>query len=135
MTDTPPDSERARRGRLMLLGIAGLFFGSMLIAGLLLFSGWRPAGSNVHGELLEPPVDLQLMAANVPASRQGLRAGDNVGPFRRYVKRDLKLRRLVAIPDNVCRFARDARAPAPPCRRGAARIEVGPLWRRRWTCS
>ena len=62
MTDTPPDSERARRGRLMLLGIAGLFFGSMLIAGLLRFSGWRPAGSNVHGELLEPPVDLRQRA-------------------------------------------------------------------------
>ena len=59
MNETPSDARRNRRGRMMLLGIAGLFFGSMLIAGLLRFSGWRPEGSNVHGELLQPPVDLR----------------------------------------------------------------------------
>ena len=62
MTQTPHDSKPDRRGRLMLLGVAGLFLGSMLVAGLLRFSGWRPAGSNVHGELLEPPVDLRERA-------------------------------------------------------------------------
>lgn len=54
--DTP---ERRRRNRRMLLAIFALFFGSMLVAGLLRFSGWRPAGTKSHGELLEPPVDLR----------------------------------------------------------------------------
>jgi hypothetical protein len=66
MTHTPdspsPDPRRDRRGRLVLLAIAGLFFGVMLVAGLLRFSGWRPAGSNVHGEMLEPLVDLRERA-------------------------------------------------------------------------
>ena len=62
MTEPSHDPARALRGRLMLLGIAALFFGSMLVAGLLRFSGWRPAGSNVHGELLQPPVDLRERA-------------------------------------------------------------------------
>src|SRR5690606_22467285 len=51
--------ERRRRSRRMLLAIFALFFGSMLVAGLLRFSGWRPAGTKSHGELLEPPVDLR----------------------------------------------------------------------------
>ena len=63
MNTTPPSPAPGpspnRRGRLVLLAIAGLFFGGMLIAGLLRFSGWRPAGSNVHGEMLEPLVDLR----------------------------------------------------------------------------
>ena len=54
--DTP---ERRRRNRRMLLAIFALFFGSMLVAGLLRFSGWRPEGTKSHGELLEPPVDLR----------------------------------------------------------------------------
>lgn len=66
MTSTPvlpaPEQQRNRRGRLVLLAIAGLFFGVMLVAGLLRFSGWRPAGSNVHGEMLEPLVDLRERA-------------------------------------------------------------------------
>ena len=54
--DTP---ERRRRNRRMLLAIFALFFGSMLVAGLLRFSGWRPEGTKSHGELLDPPVDLR----------------------------------------------------------------------------
>src|SRR5690606_33888645 len=46
--------ERRRRNRKMLLAIFALFFGSMLLAGLLRFSGWRPEGTKSHGELLEP---------------------------------------------------------------------------------
>lgn len=60
-TDTPgfDQNDRRRRNRRMLLAIFALFFGSMLLAGLLRFSGWRPEGTESHGELLEPPVDLR----------------------------------------------------------------------------
>lgn len=59
--DTPgfDQNDRRRRNRRMLLAIFALFFGSMLLAGLLRFSGWRPEGTKSHGELLEPPVDLR----------------------------------------------------------------------------
>jgi hypothetical protein len=52
-------ADRRRRNRGMLLAIFAVFFGSMLLAGLLRFSGWQPEGSKSHGELLEPPVDLR----------------------------------------------------------------------------
>lgn len=55
-----PDDVRARnRNRLLLIGIFALFFGSMLVAGVLRFSGWRPAGTKNHGQLLDPPGDLR----------------------------------------------------------------------------
>ncbi len=55
-----PARDPARnRNRLMLLAICALFFGSMLIAGALRFSGWRPHGMKNHGELVEPPADLR----------------------------------------------------------------------------
>ncbi|RPE75955.1 hypothetical protein [Vulcaniibacterium tengchongense] len=54
------DATRLRnRNRLLLIGLFALFFGSMALAGLLRFSGWRPAGMKNHGELLEPPGDLR----------------------------------------------------------------------------
>ena len=56
MTPTP---EQARRNRGMLLLIVALFFGSLLLAGILRFSGWRPAGTRNFGELLAPPSDLR----------------------------------------------------------------------------
>ncbi|MEO6169684.1 MAG: hypothetical protein ABIO84_01910 [Lysobacter sp.] len=43
----------------MLVAIAVLFFGSMLVAGALRFSGWQPEGRKNHGELLQPPTDLR----------------------------------------------------------------------------
>ncbi|QDH71640.1 hypothetical protein [Marilutibacter alkalisoli] len=43
----------------MLVAIAALFLGSMLVAGLLRFSGWRPQGMQNHGELLQPPIDTR----------------------------------------------------------------------------
>lgn len=49
----------ARRNRLVLLVVVALFLGSLLLAGALRFSGWRPAGMKNHGELLQPPVDLR----------------------------------------------------------------------------
>ena len=56
-------AERLRkRNRGLLLLIFALFFGSMLVAGALRFSGWRPAGMKNKGELLQPPVDLRARA-------------------------------------------------------------------------
>lgn len=59
MTNTVPDANRTARGRLMLIALFVLFFGSAIVAGALRFSGWMPAGLRNHGELLDPPVDLR----------------------------------------------------------------------------
>lgn len=64
MTQTDPRSDAERiqsrnRNRTMLLVIFVVFFGSALVAGALRFSGWRPAGTKNHGELLQPPGDLR----------------------------------------------------------------------------
>lgn len=45
----------------MLIALAVLFFGSMLLAGVLRFSGWQPASMRNHGELLKPPADLRAL--------------------------------------------------------------------------
>lgn len=58
-TDHHPDR---RRNRTLLLVLLVLFFGSMLAAGLLRFSGWRPHTMKNHGELLQPPGDLRQVA-------------------------------------------------------------------------
>ncbi len=58
VTPAPPEQIR-RRNRFVLLAIFALFFGSLLFAGALRFSGWRPAGTKAHGELLQPPSDLR----------------------------------------------------------------------------
>jgi len=56
----PPDPETARRrNRGMLVALFVLFFGGMLLAGLLRFSGWRPEGSKNKGEMLQPYGDLR----------------------------------------------------------------------------
>ena len=65
MQDTPHhphDDHQRKRNRALLLLIFGLFFGTMLVAGLLRFSGWRPQGSKNHGELLQPPGDLRALS-------------------------------------------------------------------------
>ena len=49
------------RNRLVLLAIFALFFGSLLVAGVLRFSGWRPSGMKNKGELLQPPTDLRSL--------------------------------------------------------------------------
>src|SRR5690606_29529590 len=54
-----PDPAVRRRNRGMLLALFALFFGGMLVAGLLRFSGWRPEGSKSKGELLQPYPDLR----------------------------------------------------------------------------
>lgn len=61
MTDDTT-SRRARRNRGALIALLVLFFGSMLVAGLLRFSGWQPAGSKSHGTVLSPPLDLREQA-------------------------------------------------------------------------
>ena len=48
-----------RRNRWMLVALFVLFFGGMLVAGLLRFSGWRPEASKNKGELLQPYGDLR----------------------------------------------------------------------------
>lgn len=47
------------QNRKMLWGVLGLFFGVMLVAGALRFSGWRPDGMKNKGELLSPYRDLR----------------------------------------------------------------------------
>ncbi|MFA0922844.1 hypothetical protein [Xanthomonas fragariae] len=58
-TSATPHS--VKRGRSMLIALAVLFFGSMLLAGVLRFSGWQPASMRNHGELLKPPADLRAL--------------------------------------------------------------------------
>lgn len=50
------------RNRLVLVAIFALFFGAFALAGVLRFSGWRPAGMKNHGELLQPPGDLRKLS-------------------------------------------------------------------------
>lgn len=66
--NTPPDpSTRTegdltrRRNRLMLLGLFAIFFGTLAVAGLLRFSGWRPEGMKNRGEMLQPPADARAV--------------------------------------------------------------------------
>ncbi|APO95426.1 hypothetical protein [Xanthomonas vesicatoria] len=56
------------RGRRMLIALAALFFGSMLLAGVLRFSGWQPASMRNNGQLLNPPADLRAL---VPVRADG----------------------------------------------------------------
>ena len=59
----PVDAERMRkRNRGLLLLVFALFFGTMIVAGALRFSGWQPAGMRNKGELLKPPIDLRARA-------------------------------------------------------------------------
>ena len=56
-----PQKQTQRRNRMMLLAIFAVFFGSLFLAGVLRFSGWRPAGTKAHGEMLQPPGDLRAV--------------------------------------------------------------------------
>jgi hypothetical protein len=57
-----PTAEQVRRNRRLLVLVVVLFLGSMLVAGVLRFSGWRPSGTKNNGELLDPPGDLRKHA-------------------------------------------------------------------------
>lgn len=70
-----------RRNRGMLIALFVLFFGGMLVAGLLRFSGWRPQGLKNKGELLQPYGDLRGHAPSL--SGGGVyRWGDNPRTWR-----------------------------------------------------
>ena len=56
-----PDPAQVRRGRLILVLIFLLFFGSIFAAGILRFSGWQPQGTKVHGEMLRPAIDARAV--------------------------------------------------------------------------
>ena len=56
-----PATSLIRRNRRILLGIVGVFFGTLLLAGVMRFSGWHPAATQAHGELLQPPGDLRAV--------------------------------------------------------------------------
>jgi cytochrome oxidase Cu insertion factor (SCO1/SenC/PrrC family) len=58
MTGEAEALARRRRGRLILLGIAGLFLLSLLIAYGLIAIGWRPTHTGNYGELIQPPRPL-----------------------------------------------------------------------------
>jgi len=59
---TGPDVPNRNRNRALLFLLFAMFFGSMLIAGALRFSGWRPAGTKNVGELLDPPGDVRTLS-------------------------------------------------------------------------
>ncbi|HEY5970440.1 MAG TPA: hypothetical protein VIT22_00470 [Pseudoxanthomonas sp.] len=59
MTSDNHSPAQVRRGRRTLVLIFLLFFGTMLGAGILRFSGWQPQGSKAHGEMLQPAVDAR----------------------------------------------------------------------------
>ena len=66
MTDAPSIDDRLRnRNRALLIAILLMFFGSMLVAGILRFSGWTPEGRKNHGALLDPPVDLRSVVPSL----------------------------------------------------------------------
>lgn len=48
-----------KRNRFALIAIFAIFFGVFALAGILRFTGWRPAGMKNNGELLQPPADLR----------------------------------------------------------------------------
>ena len=62
----PVDTKTRNRNRGMLIALFALFFGAMFVAGVLRFSGWRPAGMKNHGELLQPPGDLRTLVPKLP---------------------------------------------------------------------
>lgn len=67
MSDMHSNPAAARRNRSVLLLVLVLFFGGMLAAGVLRFSGWRPQGMKNKGELLQPYGDLRHYAPTLAA--------------------------------------------------------------------
>lgn len=63
MTEIDSASRRQRRGRLMLLLLAGCFLLGIVIAVALFVSGWRPVHTGNYGELVEPPRPLKVAAS------------------------------------------------------------------------
>lgn len=101
-----PTPRSQRRGRLQLLLIASVFLVPILLAFLLNASGWIPASSRQHGELLQPAIDLR---------RESLALADG-GAYA--WNPEARMWRLVALPPATC----DA-----GCERTAADIDK--VWR------
>jgi len=59
MTMGQDPNKALRHNRGMLIALFVLFFGGIVIAGLLRFSGWQPEGKKNKGEMLEPYGDLR----------------------------------------------------------------------------
>lgn len=59
MTESNPGRAIRRHNRGILLIVLAMFFGGMLVAGALRFSGWRPHGMKNKGEMLQPYGDLR----------------------------------------------------------------------------
>jgi hypothetical protein len=55
-------TESVTRSRRMLLLLTGLFMLPVAVAFLAYYSGWRPAGSTNHGELLQPIRQLPALS-------------------------------------------------------------------------
>jgi hypothetical protein len=70
MTESKSASAAQRRNRTALLIVLGMFFGGMLVAGALRFSGWRPDGMKNKGEMLQPYADLRAYAPTLADGRQ-----------------------------------------------------------------
>ena len=74
----------------MLVGVLALFIAPLLIAALLSWSGWRPAGTKAYGTLVDPP-------RNVASAIVTLANGD------KFVWRDPQWRwTLLALPGDNC---------------------------------
>ncbi len=56
-----PDLRQRNRNRNALVLLVAIFFGGLLAAGALRFSGWQPAGHENHGEMLQPAIDLRAL--------------------------------------------------------------------------
>ena len=69
MSLTPEQLQSRHRNRRMLVALFVLFFGGMLVAGLLRFSGWRPEGSKNKGEMLQPYGDLRAYTPTLADGR------------------------------------------------------------------
>lgn len=59
MTDVGASSRVRARNRTTLLLILGLSLGALVLAGVLRFSGWQPAGHINKGQMLQPYGDLR----------------------------------------------------------------------------
>lgn len=109
MSPTPEQVANRRRNRWMLVSLVALFFGGMLLAGLLRFSGWRPEGTKNKGELLQPYGDLREYT---PTLADGTRLG---------WKQDPRTWRILVVP-RECDAARTA-----DCKRLMADLDK--VWR------
>lgn len=61
----PESAAIRRRNRLTLVGIAVLFFGPLVLAAVLGWSGWRPAATKAYGTLIDPPRDVSAVAVTL----------------------------------------------------------------------